>query len=82
MYILNKENIKFPFRRHRYPLRTLRGRDASNPFEVSEEVFRCMYRLSIVGARDIFQEIIGFLPQGQRNTKTHPVVRLGVKANN
>lgn len=50
-------------------------RDASNPFELPEENFRQMYRLNVDSARDLFEEIIPHLNNGQRRSKIPTVVR-------
>nr|XP_012218100.1 PREDICTED: putative nuclease HARBI1 [Linepithema humile] len=50
-------------------------RDASNPFETPEELFKKLYRLDVQTAQDLFNELLPFLNQGRRNTSIPSVLR-------
>lgn len=50
-------------------------RDASNPFELPEDIFRRMYRLNVDAARNLLDEMLPFFENGTRRTRCPPIVR-------
>jgi hypothetical protein len=53
-------------------------RDASNPFNSPDELFRKMCRFARNLAHDVFHEINYFLGDGQRTTKMPAVTQVGI----
>jgi hypothetical protein len=53
-------------------------RDASNPFNSPDELFRKMCRFARNLAHDVFREINYFLGDGQRTTKMPAVTQVGI----